>query len=271
MGKRILIVDDDNDILTSTAQVLRKHGFEVMTAQSGRTALSVLEHTLPDLVLTDVLMPDIDGFSLFKSLKTCQRTSQIPVVIVTGRGQMRDSFAAIGACGFLAKPFTPQELISQIEETFSVRQMAQADDTDVGRQQILLVGSATARDFVSTTADFIRQAGYPIAVATSVAQAAAAAIDTPIDIVLTDVQLDKPVAELVAILRGLPSHPVTTIFGFSYYSIDELDADGQRRRVLAIESAALSFVKSGGTAYLGRWHNQLFLDLCRQNFQPNAP
>src|SRR3989338_3329188 len=101
MKKYILIVDDDPDILASTGSVLRKRDYEVMTASDGQKALAMARERHPDFILTDVLMPQMDGYLFYKELKNDDMLANIPVLIITGRGKMEDTFKVVGVDGFI--------------------------------------------------------------------------------------------------------------------------------------------------------------------------
>src|SRR5436189_3766076 len=129
MKKCILIVDDDSEILEMTGSFLRKRDYEIITANDGQTGLTAARSRHPDLILTDVLMPNMDGFAFYKELKNDDQLNSIPVLILTGRGKMEDSFKVIGVDGFITKPFTPDSLASEIEHVFHLAETRQSTGT----------------------------------------------------------------------------------------------------------------------------------------------
>ena len=112
----ILVVDDDLIIIEGTRNILERRGFRVLTAQNGQAALHILKAQKPDLILTDVLMPVMDGFSFYKELKKNPATADIPVLVMTARGPMEDTFKVAGADGFMTKPFSPVNLTVEIDQ-----------------------------------------------------------------------------------------------------------------------------------------------------------
>ena len=115
--KRLLAVEDDARLLEAIAICLEQQGYEVMTARSGREAFVRVAETIPDLIVSDVMMPGSDGFSLVKNLRSNPRTDLIPIVFLTakdGRGNRLNSLRA-GVDAFLTKPFEPEELVATIE------------------------------------------------------------------------------------------------------------------------------------------------------------
>jgi DNA-binding response OmpR family regulator len=114
MNKKILIVDDEADIAAILARRLTEADFQVIVSNDGRDGLKKIETERPDLIILDVLMPGIDGFAVFKILKTKPEFAHVPVIITTGHHAMKDTFEAIGADCFLAKPYDMKNLIETI-------------------------------------------------------------------------------------------------------------------------------------------------------------
>lgn len=112
----ILIIDDEPTIVKGIQLRLQKAGFEAITAHDGRTGVRLAMQTAPDLVLMDCEMPVMDGFSALGLMKQHVETSEIPVILISGRDSDRDEALAAGAAAFLAKPFGGQELMLLIDE-----------------------------------------------------------------------------------------------------------------------------------------------------------
>ncbi|MBZ0165735.1 MAG: response regulator, partial [Candidatus Omnitrophica bacterium] len=113
--KRILVVDDEADLVDMVKRKLERNGFQVEIAYNGREAIEKVGDQAFDLILTDVVMPVMDGFTFYKNLKDNPQTATIPVIILTARTNMEGSFRALGADDFLTKPFDGQELLLKIE------------------------------------------------------------------------------------------------------------------------------------------------------------
>ncbi len=115
---RVLVVDDDPEIVTFLATLLELEGIESQVATSAAAALEKLEHALPNLVLLDIAMPDRDGLDLCRELKQDPRTRDVPVFVVSARPgkDVVDRAYAAGAEEFIRKPFENQELIARIRE-----------------------------------------------------------------------------------------------------------------------------------------------------------
>jgi len=115
--KRLLTVEDDARLLEAIAVCLEMEGYEVMTARSGAEAFVKVAETIPDLIISDVVMPRGDGFALVKNLRSNPRTDLIPIIFLTakdGRGNRLNGLRA-GVDAYLTKPFEPEELLLTIE------------------------------------------------------------------------------------------------------------------------------------------------------------
>jgi PAS domain S-box-containing protein len=120
---RILVVDDDLDILTLMEEALRLHGYDVRTARDGREALERVTEYGPDLLLLDIKMPGVDGYEVIRRLKGVEATSGIPIVVITASpvDQERDKVRVLGmgADGYLAKPLSIENLIQEIKKAIA--------------------------------------------------------------------------------------------------------------------------------------------------------
>jgi DNA-binding response OmpR family regulator len=120
MKKKILIVDDEDDILHFLDLVLREKGYEVETATGGQEALTKAQLMRPDLVLLDIMMPQMDGWEVLKLLRIDEETAAIPVAMLSARTEARDRVQGLqeGAVDYICKPFSLQELMGKIEAIF---------------------------------------------------------------------------------------------------------------------------------------------------------
>ncbi len=118
--KKILVVDDEEDILHFLELVLGEKGYEVITALSGQEALTRAHLEKPDLVLLDIMMPEMDGWEVLKLLHVDQATASIPVAMLSARTEARDRVQGLqeGAIDYICKPFSLLELVGKIEDIF---------------------------------------------------------------------------------------------------------------------------------------------------------
>jgi two-component system, OmpR family, KDP operon response regulator KdpE len=110
---RVLVVDDEPNILATLAPLLRTRGYEVLTAMSGRTALDTAEREKPDLIVLDLGLPDMDGVDV---CRTVRETMNVPIVVLSARGGEQDKVRALdlGADDYVTKPFGAEELLARI-------------------------------------------------------------------------------------------------------------------------------------------------------------
>jgi two-component system alkaline phosphatase synthesis response regulator PhoP/two-component system response regulator VicR len=130
MAKRILAVDDEKNILTLVKINLERAGYEVTTANNGREALKAVEAELPDLIVLDIMMPEIDGLEVLRTLKADQKTSSIPVIMLTAKVQDEDVFKGwqSGAEVYLTKPFDQKQLLGFIERILEYSDEPESDE-----------------------------------------------------------------------------------------------------------------------------------------------
>ena len=116
MPARILIVDDEPEIGRILAVILRGAGFEVAAVDGGRAALEHLAASATDLVLLDVIMPELDGFETLRRIRAAPATARVPVLMLTANAGAADRARAesLGADDFIAKPFDPAEVVERI-------------------------------------------------------------------------------------------------------------------------------------------------------------
>ena len=118
MGKaKVLYIEDNIDNMTLVRRVLEIEGYEVIAAATGQDGLDKAQASRPDIVITDINLPDIDGYEITRLLKNNHKTSHIPVVAMTANVMQkhRDSVIAAGCDGFISKPIDIDELPDQIE------------------------------------------------------------------------------------------------------------------------------------------------------------
>jgi len=113
---RVLVVDDNEDNLRIVSQILRGRGYEVRVARDGASALAALEAERPDIVLLDVMMPEMDGIQVLDRIRSNPRSASVPVILVTAKTQDEDVLAgyAYGADYYITKPFTARRLLHGI-------------------------------------------------------------------------------------------------------------------------------------------------------------
>lgn len=116
--KKIIIVlaEDDHQIASLVKFKLEKDGYTVHLGENGRVALDLINQTVPDMVILDVMMPVMDGFDVLRTLKSSDDTSSIPVIMLTAREMEEDVLKGfdLGAVDYMTKPFSPSELSARV-------------------------------------------------------------------------------------------------------------------------------------------------------------
>ncbi len=115
--KKILIVDDDTTLRVALERYLLKHGFVVQTATSGVTALKTFQEDPADLIVSDILMPEMDGFEFCRQIRMSRSGQLVPLIFLSSRSEVEDRVQAhsIGADDYLIKPFEARELLAKID------------------------------------------------------------------------------------------------------------------------------------------------------------
>jgi two-component system sensor histidine kinase/response regulator len=136
----ILIIDDDPGLLMGVTATIRKHGYHVVTAEDGNDGFEKAKKNLPDLILSDVMMPSLNGFELRRLMSLDPQLSSIPFIFLTARSEMEDKVSAIkdGADDYITKPFVVYELIARIGAVLRRVKIA----TESGREQAKVVAEA---------------------------------------------------------------------------------------------------------------------------------
>jgi len=116
--KQILCVDDENEMIDLIRLILTRRGFEVIGAVNGASALEIIHEIKPDLILLDLMMPEMDGWEVYQQLKSDESTQNIPVIVVTAKAQSIDRVLGLHIAkvdDYITKPFSPQKLLDSIE------------------------------------------------------------------------------------------------------------------------------------------------------------
>ena len=122
MSKRVLVVDDEPNIVMSLEFLMRRAGFEVAVARNGREALDALDGTPPDLLLLDVMMPEFDGYEVCERIRGRPEWNATKIVMLTARGREveRERGLALGADAYVTKPFSTRDLVEQVKRMLDV-------------------------------------------------------------------------------------------------------------------------------------------------------
>jgi two-component system, OmpR family, response regulator VicR len=120
--KRILCIEDEPEMIDLIRLILGRRGFQVSGATGGKAGLQAIRDERPDLVLLDLMMPDMDGWEVYQQMKADENTRNIPVIVVTAKAQSIDKVLGLHIAkvdDYIAKPFSPQELLTSVEKTLN--------------------------------------------------------------------------------------------------------------------------------------------------------
>ena len=153
MTQRILVVDDDREIVRVVRAYLEQAGFQVLVAYEGASALHAIRTERPDLIVLDIMLPDQDGWEITRTVRADPRLAALPIILLTARVDDTDKIVGLelGADDYITKPFNPREVMarvrsllrrSQLNQASAVR-VLQAGDLvmDQGRHEVLLKGA----------------------------------------------------------------------------------------------------------------------------------
>jgi len=122
--KCILCVEDEPEMIDLIRLILGRRGFEVKGANSGVEGLKIIRQEPPDLVLLDLMMPDMDGWEVYQQMKADEKTKNIPVIVVTAKAQSIDKVLGLHIAkvdDYITKPFSPQDLMNSVEKVLKAK------------------------------------------------------------------------------------------------------------------------------------------------------
>ncbi len=123
----ILVVDDSRTYLVVLSQILKKQGYKVETASNGKQALNSVQSTLPDLILLDIQMPEMDGYEVCQKLKADDKTRDIPIIFISGLNEIFDKLKAfnLGGVDYISKPFKKEDVLARVETHLKLHSLQQ--------------------------------------------------------------------------------------------------------------------------------------------------
>ena len=122
---RAVYIEDEQEMIDLVRLILSRKRFEVIGANGGREGLDAVRKNSPDVILLDLMMPDMDGWEVYQQLKADESTRDIPVIVITAKAQNIDKVLALHIAkvdDYIPKPFTPKELLDSIEKVLQIEQ-----------------------------------------------------------------------------------------------------------------------------------------------------
>jgi DNA-binding response OmpR family regulator len=125
--KRVVVVEDDPEMIELVKLILNKDGYVVSGAHNGRDGLSLIEEVSPRVVLLDLMMPEMDGWEVYQAMKASEAMKDIPVIIITAKAQSIDKVLGLHIAkvdDYITKPFSPSELLASVKRVIANTQRA---------------------------------------------------------------------------------------------------------------------------------------------------
>jgi two-component system alkaline phosphatase synthesis response regulator PhoP len=236
MNERILVVDDDKEVVRLMRAYLEQAGYEVLVAYEGETALHILRRDRPDLVLLDLMLPDRDGWEVTRLMRADPNLAQTPIIMLTARVDVTDRIVGLemGADDYITKPYDPREVVARVRArlrssaavspqvlTVSGLQM------DLGRREVRVDG----REVELTPTEFnllqvlMQRAGYVFTRSELISKGLGAEYEG------LDRTLDSHIRNLRAKIEPDPKKPIyiQTVFGIGY-RLEETATDQESRQ-----------------------------------------
>lgn len=121
-NRTVIYIEDDQEMIDLVSMILSRRGYEVYGAQGGKLGLEMIKRQSPGLILLDLMMPDMDGWEVYQTLKSDEKTKNIPVIVITAKAQAIDRVLGLHIAhvdDYICKPFRPQELLESIEKVLA--------------------------------------------------------------------------------------------------------------------------------------------------------
>lgn len=251
---KILILDDDLDILDSFKRSLERAGYDVVAVTDGKQGLRAAKAQMFDLIVTDVAMPVMDGFHFFKEIKQWPLYAKVPVIVITAHERVEDSFRIFGVTEFLSKPVQPEVILKTIERILNPVRNRMAS------RKIVVCGSNV--EVVASMVQLLNDNGQKASAAHDEIEFLVKALNEDPDMVLIDVLLPKLMAhEVIAALRAFSRFSKLKILAYTHFSEKELTSVNAIEQLKASKNKCLD---AGASAYIGRFSKVTFMESIRE-------
>lgn len=250
MSKKILILDDEGDIREALKRNLERAGYTVTALTDGQQGLDAAKAEQFDLIVTDVVMPVMDGFKFFKEVKQLPNYRKVPVIVMTAHASMEESFRIFDVAEFFAKPVQLEVILKTIDRLlnpFSV---------NLESRNIIVCGAGV--DVVANMVQLLNDYGQKATAVHDEIEFLVKALKEQPDMVLMDVLLPQLMAhELIAAMRSFSRFSKLKILTYTNFNEKELT---NINAVEQLKSAKNKCLEAGATAYIGRFSKVTFMD-----------
>ena len=257
MPKRILIADDEPTVVALAKQKLQAQGYVVETARNGKEAWDIIQTSLVDLVVTDVVMPGMDGVDLYKEIKKTPRLANIPIVIITDNRIFRESFQTLGVEHFLPKPLDAEKLIHKVDYVFTCAELERKN------KQVLLLGASAVVN--KDMATILQAQGGVVGVSTDPIEFISNCLILTPRAVLIDALIKGDVSshDVIKSLRCFTRLGSMDILVFTQFAPEDI---GSMQGIEELRQAKNDCVEAGASKYIGRFTPTTFWDMIKDKF-----
>ncbi len=238
--KKILIVEDESHMRMMLSLELETAGYEVHQAEDGQKGFQAATELKPDLIISDILMPNMDGNQLMKELRGSDFGKEIPFIVLTARGQMHDYFEVMEVDDFIIKPFDAEDLLARVKKAlYRAREKqfkTKGIDISAGMKKKILILENDV--FLGSKLEgMLTESGYEVYIANTIAEGVNHIMRLKPDAVILKVQLDGVGADkLIEIIKGISS-----LKKFSFIVCGEESAEEGRQS--AFKAGASGFIR----------------------------
>lgn len=131
ISKRVIYFEDDKDMVELVRIILGREGYQVEGIAEGQAGIKAVQQNSPDVILLDLMLPDMDGWEIYRQLKHDESTADIPVIVITAKAQSIDKVLGLEIAkvdDYISKPFRPNELVDRVEEVLAGRKKKREND-----------------------------------------------------------------------------------------------------------------------------------------------
>ena len=251
-----MVIDDEKALRCLLEDLLRPNGYDVFTAENGQEGLRLAEEIFPDLVISDVLMPVMDGGQFLKKLRESYFGKKTHVLILTARGKMQDYFESLHVDGFVEKPFTGEQVLTCVRDIFA-REEGEAKDIAIKR--VLLTGRDEG--CITQIANKLQQEGCHTDFVTSGEQVISKAVMFLPTLIIMEIRMpDMSTNAIIRVLRQMPQFKRTPILLYNYYTKEEVRGQDLKAKDAEMGFFVNACMDEGATEYLGCCGAGLFME-----------
>ena len=253
MASTLLLVDDDEVFLKTTGTRLERFGYRVLVGRDGLEGLNLVKQERPDLILTDMLMPGMNGFTFCQKLRSNEATRGIPIIVLSAKVELEDSFKPLGVEDFMTKPVDFDMLDKKIRHHLLL-----AGKRPIRRFEVLALSQS---DKIANKMVHVLQeeARCRLSIAYDVAGLLGHAIQIRPDMIFLDILIEEiPPDEIVRSLRAISCLKQTVIYIYHSLTTESGEEEGQQMKVKSLEELRQACLEAGADEDMGHFHEVLF-------------